>query len=72
MTEIDDLSDWLEYHRDTTLDREDWDDTIEFEVRTPNTKPHEVSEDDVELLADSEGIKSWHHDTGQWQVISDQ
>ena len=69
MVDDDDLSDLLEYQRDKTLGGDDWDDTIEFEVTTPNTLAHEVSEDDIEVLADASGIRAWTHETGQWRII---
>lgn len=65
----DDLSDWLEYARKKVLPDHEWD--VEFEVRTPDTLPHEVSEDDTEVVADKDGIRAWTHETGEWRVIKE-
>ena len=66
--EVDDLSDWLDDANRTVFAEAEWDETIEFQI--PDTRPHEVSEDDIEVLADSEGIRSWRHGTGQWRAIT--
>jgi hypothetical protein len=84
--EVDDLSDWLDDANRTVFADNEWDDTKEWTVREDAyagivwAEPKDRGEtlhlsdiydgDEVEVVADKDGLRSWRQDTGAWRAIT--